>query len=61
MASKNDQNFIAFCEELRAYVKELQLDIIKLGDFCLYRLASQRVMLCTSHPSRDSISVATNK
>ena len=22
MASKNDQNFIAFCEELRAYVEE---------------------------------------
>ena len=25
MASKNDQNFIAFCDELRAYVQEHHL------------------------------------
>lgn len=25
MASKNDENFIAFCEELRAYVEEHRL------------------------------------
>lgn len=25
MASKNDENFIAFCNELRAYVEELHL------------------------------------